>query len=105
MEEADEIREILNSKLNLTLRKISAYVAHTNTMKETFQIANFEDFVFGMVYQAYFKKCVEYHVQFVKKHADSKEPPPPINMSRIGDDIFEERANEIRQLISTQLNH
>lgn len=104
MEPISEAREILNSKLDLTLRKISAYIAHANTRRETFQIENFEDFVFGMIYQAYFKKCVDYHVQYVKEHSDSTPPPPAIDMSGIGDDIFETRANEIRKLISARLH-
>ena len=104
MEPPEEVIQDLNSKLDSTLRKIISYVGHANEHKETLHIENLGEFVFGMVYQAYFKKCVDYHVKYAQENNESGGSKPVLDLSGIGEKIFETRSNEIRQLINAQIN-
>lgn len=103
MEAPDEVKQALNSKLDLTLKKISAYVAHSNSRKDIYGIENLEEFVFGMVYQSFFKKCVDYNVKYVQALNAETKRQNAIDMSSVYEAIFESRTGEVRQIISAYL--
>ena len=103
MEAPDDVKQALNTNLDITLKKISAYVAHSNSRKDIYGIQNLEEFVFGMVYQSFFKKCVDYNVKYVQALNAQTKRQNAIDMSSVSEAIFENRRDEIRQLINAYL--
>ena len=103
MEAPDDVKQALNRNLDITLKKISAYVAHSNSRKDTYGIQDLEEFVFGMVYQSFFKKCVDYNVKYVQALDSQTKRKNAIDMSSVSEAIFESRTGEIRQIINAYL--
>ena len=104
MEPTDEARKAFEIKLNMIMKKIPRYISIMNYMRKKVPIDSLEDFVFGMVYQEYYQKCVDYNVKYMYKHAETTTDKNLFDLTSIGIDVIETQAKKIRELIDEQLN-
>jgi len=104
MEPTAEVRTALEIRLNSAMKKIPAHISVMNSMRKKVPIDSLQDFVFGMVYQDYFQKCVDYNVKYTYKHADTTTENNFLDLAGIGLDVFETQAESILKLIENKLN-
>ena len=96
--DTDEVRKTLESKLNAILQRVPALIEQTDKINSAVSIKNLEDFVFGMIYQQYYRAIVITNVKLAHMNSDTDS-----NLSEfidIGLDVFRNKSNEIRELIA-----
>ncbi len=97
MEPTDDPRIVLESKLNAIMTGIPKLVEQTDKLGVNVPIKNLEDFVFGMIYQQYYRAIVISNVKSSHEH-----PQTNSNLSDwidIGLDVFRNKSKEIRETI------
>jgi len=100
MEPTDDPRTVLESKLNAIMIGIPALIQQTDKLGVNVPIKNLEDFVFGMIYQQYYRAIVISNVKSAHAH-----PQTNSNLSdwiEIGLDLFRNKSKEIREIIQNR---
>jgi len=100
MEPADDPRIVLESKLNAIMTGIPALIQQTDKLGVNVPIKNLEDFVFGMIYQQFYRAIVITNVKSSHEH-----PQTSSNLSDwidIGLDLFRNKSREIRDTIQNR---
>ncbi len=103
MEPTEEVRKKLEFKLQLIMKKIPRIIPMINTMRKKVSVDSLNDFVFGVVWQDYFQKCVDFNVEYIKNHSQTTTENDVIDLVGIAIDVFQTKASDIQELIIEEL--
>lgn len=104
MEPTDDQRQDFQRILDSVTKKMSGYVGTAHAFRDKgIRVDNIGDFVFGMVYQKFFDKCLEYNLKYVRDHPDTTTHTNLMDIAFIVIDLFQTEAQATQELIKTQL--
>jgi len=105
MEPTASQREDLQRILDSIIKKIPSFVGLANAFqKKEVPIDNTSDFVLGIIYENFSRKCVEYNTKYVKTYANTTKGEHILDLASIAIDIFQTDANKIKESIQTELS-
>ena len=105
MEPTADQREDLEYILDSIIKKIPRFVGLANAFqKKQVPIDDISDFVLGLIWENFSRKCVEYNTNYVKTHVDTTRGEDILDLASITIDIFQTDAKSIKELIKTELS-
>jgi len=99
----DEARIALESKLNAIITGITALIEQTYKIRDNVPIKNSEDFVFGMIYQQYYRAIVISNVKYMHMHPQATSDSNLSDWIDIGLDVFRNKSKEIKEIVEKKM--
>ena len=85
------------------LQNLTKLLPMVNSMRTKVEINDIEDFVFGMIWQEYQRRCIAYNLEYAQKHAEKLTPKDLLDLSSILLEVFLVNASKIRQQIEEKI--
>ena len=105
MEPTADQRDDLEYILESIIKKIPRFVGLANSFqKKQVPIDDISDFVLGLIWENFSRKCVDYNTNYVKTHAGTTKAEHIMDLAGITIDIFQTDAKSIKELIKTELS-
>ena len=99
MEITDEDKNELRNLLKIAISQIPRYFNVINSTKESWQISNINECVFGMVFEKYIHESGQYLSNKGIDEDQSNTIENPMEAYDVGIEVFSENVPEIKRLI------